>query len=321
MTQDFSAPYDGTTKAVSAVVCVLLLVVAVMVHVIFVAAIVPLLLLAMFAYSARGYAVTEDVIVIRRWIGNIRIPLSAVREARPATTDDFRGSIRVWGSGGVFGYYGLFRTSRLGRCYWYLTDRQRSVVVRTAEKTYLVSPDNVAGFVAAVGAPAVLEARLPEGQLKSGSGFGWVLGMAIGGAVVALVALAFAYNPGPPGYTLTATRFTIHDRFYAVTLDTHAIDAAGVRVIDLASDPEWRPVRRTNGFANQHYQSGWFRLSNAKTVRLYRAGGTRLVLIPPKDPGGTFVLYQAADPDRFADELRRSLGAQSGSPAPAPAFG
>jgi hypothetical protein len=39
-------------------------------------------------------------------------------------------------------------------------------------------------------------------------------------------------------------------------------------------------------------------------VRLYRAGGNRLVLIPPKG-GGAFVVYQAIDPDRFVQELRR----------------
>ena len=42
---------------------------------------------------------------------------------------------------------------------------------------------------------------------------------------------------------------------------------------------------RTNGFANAHYASGWFRVASGKTVRMYRAGGTRLVLLPPKGDG------------------------------------
>jgi hypothetical protein len=37
---------------------------------------------------------------------------------------------------------------------------------------------------------------------------------------------------------------------------------------------------------------------------MYRAGGDRLVLLPPK-ANGTEILYQAADPDAFLADLRR----------------
>jgi hypothetical protein len=96
-----------------------------------------------------------------------------------------------------------------------------------------------------------------------------------------LVALTVVYSL-PPAYTLTADRLTIDDRFYPVTLHANAIDAENIRIVDLAGDPEWRPTLRTNGFANAHYQSGWFRVAGGRTVRLYRAGGQRLVLIRPR---------------------------------------
>ena len=71
------------------------------------------------------------------------VPLAGVREVRRAAPEDFRRAIRLFGSGGLFGYYGLFSTSRLGRSYWYVTDRSKAVVVVTAVKTALFSPDDV----------------------------------------------------------------------------------------------------------------------------------------------------------------------------------
>jgi Bacterial PH domain len=123
-----------------------------------------------------------------------------------------------------------------------------------------------------------------------------------------------SYSPGPPSYTLTPAALTIHDRFYPVTLKRDSIEASQIRVIDLARDPYWAPASRSNGFANSHYQSGWFRLANGQKVRLYRAGGERVVLLPSKDEVAA-VLYQAADPEAFAAEIRNAWSASAQSSA------
>ena len=81
------------------------------------------------------------------------------------------------------------------------------------------------------------------------------------------------------------------------------MDVEHIRLVD-CGDAEWRPTARTNGFANGHYSSGWFRVAGGKTVRMYRAGGTRLVLLPPKGDGAP-VLMEAREPERFLSELRR----------------
>jgi hypothetical protein len=172
----------------------------------------------------------------------------------------------------------------------------------------VLSPDDVAGFIASAGvsSTAVTSSDTAQFQLAGGGGnaLGKIVGIGIGAAALALVALAVVYSPGPPGYTLAADRLTIHDRFYPVTLPRDAIDAAHIRIVYLTQESEWRPTLRTNGLANSHYQSGWFRVAGGKTVRLYRAGGNRLVLIPPQG-GGTHVLYQAQSPEQFVEILRR----------------
>lgn len=133
---------------------------------------------------------------------------------------------------------------------------------------------------------------------------GAIIGAA--GIFIALMAAAFAlfYAPGPPRCTLAAGSLSIHDRLYPVTLRAEAVDVDHIRIVDLDSDPDWVPTLRTNGFSNLHYHSGWYRVRNGQKIRLYRADGRRVVLLPPKGAGNA-VLYEVADPERFVAEIRR----------------
>jgi hypothetical protein len=193
-----------------------------------------------------------------------------------------------------------------------VTNRNNGVAVITGPKTALFSPDDVAAFLAALPAetphPAPLSTVTPRRRLGP---IPTIAGVAIGVAVIGLGIAANVYSPGPPSYTLTSSALTIHDRFYPVTLRPGQVDLPEVRVIDLNSDSDWRPTDRTNGFANSHYESGWFRVANGQKVRLYRTGGNRMVLLPP-NAGGSAVLYQAANPDQFVADLRNSWSARNG---------
>jgi hypothetical protein len=306
---EFTASFDRTTKIISAMAGAVLLLPVILTQSTLAACLWILVMALSYAYSPRGYSLAERSIVVKRLVGSARIPLASVREARRTTSDDLRGCIRLWGSGGMFGYYGLFRTSKFGKCWWYVTNRQNTVVVITDEGTALFSPDDVDGFLAAIRAPVPVP-EMPMGQPESrtaGSSAGTWIGVAIGIVSLAAVALAFLYSPGPPSYTLTADALTIHDRFYPVTLRAADVDVARVRLVDIAVDREWRPTMRTNGFANAHYRSGWFRVANGRKARMYRADGTRLVLLPPKGDAAA-VLMEVKDPEQFLDDLRRQWG-------------
>ena len=306
---EFTASYDTTTKIVSGTLLVLFLVVVAATHSVIAACLCGLAVVGAYAWSPRSYAVSNGSIEVSRLIGTARIPLGGLREARAATKDDLRGCLRLFGNGGLFGYYGLFRTSKLGKSTWYVTNRGKAVVVVTGEKTALFSPDNVEGFIAAIRASVPVPVTQPGGpgldSMPSGGGsqIGNLVGAAIGIAALAVVAFAFLYSPGPPGYTLTPESLTIHDRFYPVTLNRTSVDAGHIRVIDFGVDTEWRPTERTNGFGNAHYASGWFRVASGKTVRMYRAGSSRLVLLPPIGDGAA-VLLETKEPEKFVVEVR-----------------
>jgi Bacterial PH domain len=306
LTDRFSVSYDTATKVISVIVTIGLLVAAAAAHNVSVACLALAIFGLSLAYSPRGYVVSSGLITVKRFIRDVRIPLAGVREARAITKDDLRGCIRLWGNGGLFGYYGLFRTRALGVCSWYVTNRRQAVVVKTAAKTVLFSPDDKDGFLLALRNVASMEtasspepfAGIKSDRARSRTG----VGIAIALLAAGLAAWAITYSPGPPAYTLTHDALTIHDRFYPVTLQSSAVDVANIHLVDLVEEPEWRPVARTNGFANSHYRSGWFRAAKGTTMRLYQAGGRRLVLLPPNG-SGVPVLYQARDPEEFIQEV------------------
>jgi hypothetical protein len=150
---DFPAGFDRTTKIVSAIICLVLIIMVVALQSIIADCVMFVVLGVAIGYSPRGYVVEGRAIVVKRFAGDARIDVTELREARKTTSDDLRGAIRLFGSGGLFGYYGVYRTTKLGRCTWYVTNRSRMIVVMTPEKIALFSPDDAEAFFTAIGAP------------------------------------------------------------------------------------------------------------------------------------------------------------------------
>jgi|SRR5580692_12043191 hypothetical protein len=146
----FTASYDTATKIISAVFCAILVSAVAVTHNAFVGILCAAVFALSYAYSPRAYTISRQSVIVKRAIGKVRIPLDGIVEARVATEDDFRGCIRLFGNGGLFGYYGLFRTSKLGKCWWYVTNRSNAVVIITGAKTTVLSPDDTDGFLAAI---------------------------------------------------------------------------------------------------------------------------------------------------------------------------
>ena len=57
-----------------------------------------------------------------------------------------KGSLRLFGNGGIFGFYGWFWSKSLGRFSAFVTDNARSVVIRLPARTIVVSPDQPEEF-------------------------------------------------------------------------------------------------------------------------------------------------------------------------------
>ena len=58
-----------------------------------------------------------------------------------------RGSLRLCGSGGLFGFFGWFRNKTLGVYRAYGTDPKRAVVIKLNQRTIVLTPDQPERFV------------------------------------------------------------------------------------------------------------------------------------------------------------------------------
>ncbi len=97
-----------------------------------------LIIMSGYFWGPTSYTVSETTIAIHRPIGDIVIPKSAVKVIEIA--DQIPIGIRVFGSGGAFGYYGKFRLTNGQPATLYCTCLDRVVVLKTEEKVYIISP-------------------------------------------------------------------------------------------------------------------------------------------------------------------------------------
>jgi len=106
-----------------------------------------------FAFRPAGYAVTAEELIINRPLLNARIKRADIRRVAALPARDLSASIRLFGVGGLFGYYGNYTNTTLGRTTWYATRRDTPVLVETTDnKKYILTPNDPAGFVGALAA-------------------------------------------------------------------------------------------------------------------------------------------------------------------------
>jgi len=111
-----------------------------------VALVFPAILFFSALFIVSGYAVDGTDLFIARPFWSTRIPLSGLRRvfADPAAC---RGSVRVFGNGGLYSFTGLYRNAALGRYRLFATDLSRAVVLVLPKRTIVVTPESPEAFV------------------------------------------------------------------------------------------------------------------------------------------------------------------------------
>ncbi|GHT75487.1 hypothetical protein AGMMS50262_10940 [Bacteroidia bacterium] len=69
------------------------------------------------------------------------IPYNEISEIRKYTKDDSKNTIRIFGSGGLFGYIGKFKNPQIGNIQMYATDSSNRILIQTKDKNtnYIIS--------------------------------------------------------------------------------------------------------------------------------------------------------------------------------------
>jgi len=111
------------------------------------AAVLPMLIVVIAAlFMVRGYVVTADEILVQRLLWSTRMERARLQSAS-IDREALRGSIRLFGNGGLFVFSGWFRSPKLGRYRAFVTDPARTVILRFADRTAVVSPSDPEAFV------------------------------------------------------------------------------------------------------------------------------------------------------------------------------
>ncbi|MFZ5897723.1 MAG: PH domain-containing protein [Bacillota bacterium] len=96
-------------------------------------------------FAPRGYLVSREGIIIRRAVGSFTIPAAEVEAVELAGR--VKPGIRLWASGGLFGWFGLFTLKDGGTAKVYATRWNRMVRIKASRGIYLLSPAKPEVFV------------------------------------------------------------------------------------------------------------------------------------------------------------------------------
>ncbi|WP_212004750.1 PH domain-containing protein [Chitinophaga sp. HK235] len=156
----YSTRLDTTSRIITSLligVCLVLLTVSVFTgREGAVASIVPALILVVivtvtWSVKPLAYELTADALIIIRPLSRKRVLLADIAEVFPLAADELKGSIRSFGSGGLFGYLGYFASQQQGAYEMWCTDRTSMVMIILKNKKKLViSPVERNEFVLAL---------------------------------------------------------------------------------------------------------------------------------------------------------------------------
>jgi hypothetical protein len=102
------------------------------------------ILSVIFLWAPRGYTLIDNVVVIKRPIGDAKISIAQAASRWKWTW----WGLRLFGSGGMYGYYGFFVFRGIGTVRMHATNRHKLVLVTDVNGTkYLLSPDEPERFI------------------------------------------------------------------------------------------------------------------------------------------------------------------------------
>lgn len=100
-------------------------------------------------FIIRSYTIEPNVLAIQRLFWATRLPLAGMQSAE-IVPNVMRGSLRLFGNGGMLAITGFYRNRALGNYRAFVTDLTRAVVLKFPGKTIVVSPENPERFVSEI---------------------------------------------------------------------------------------------------------------------------------------------------------------------------
>ncbi len=88
------------------------------------------------------YNVTYDRLTIKRLWSDIQIPNHMILDCRQVPASEMAGTVRIFGIGGLFGYFGNYRNNAVGKMKFYGTRFSNFVLIHTLRgESIILTPD------------------------------------------------------------------------------------------------------------------------------------------------------------------------------------
>ena len=92
---------------------------------------------------------TNDTLIVHRLLLNVKIDRTQIKSVELIDKEKIKTSLRTFGVGGLFGYFGNFVNMDLGKMTWYATRRDKVVLVQTIDnRKIILTPNEPEKFVA-----------------------------------------------------------------------------------------------------------------------------------------------------------------------------
>lgn len=250
-----------------------------------------------------GYRIEDPALWVERRLRPVRIPLAGLEAVELLPDRSIGGLLRIGGSGGLFGWFGSYWSSRFGALRMYATRTRDLVLVDSAAGRFVLSPSPPLGFVEALLSRAPQARRgLPSGAPRRMPRSAWLPLALLAAGLPLLVGtiLAAAWAYGPCGAKVGAEAVVV-ERNWAGPL---ALPFSTIREARRVEPAEWRGLRRTAGTAMGSVAYGRFESPALGRFQLYAwRRGDGLLL----ETGEGRVVLTPEEPDRFLAELRARL--------------
>lgn len=103
-----------------------------------------------YALSPKSYEIKENNVIINRPFKSVIINRTQIKSILKLESGKLTWSIRTFGVGGLFGYFGKFWNKEYGNMTWYATRRDKAIMIITTEnKKIIVTPDEPEKFISA----------------------------------------------------------------------------------------------------------------------------------------------------------------------------
>ena len=102
-----------------------------------------------FSFRPINYKLTNDELIIHRPLSNIKINRNKIKSVEQLDKAKLAWAWRIFGVGGLFGYWGKFTNTKMGSMTWYSTRQNKAVLIKTIyDKNIIITPDEPEKFVA-----------------------------------------------------------------------------------------------------------------------------------------------------------------------------